>query len=336
MLLDPWHVSAVGTLTGCIACMTCVESLAKENPSAMSLLTFATFLFIALEGLFVSSRFLTIPNKIPIRGYIPVVIVFTFVNFINNQALNFHVPVPLHIIFRSGSLLTSLLMNRLVLGRKYSTKKYLSVLAVTVGIVVCTLVNATNEKKSDTTMSLEEAEKHYKEWTIGIIMLTVALIASSYLAILQEKMYSTYGKHPREAMFYIHALGLPFFTFWGTDIYRSLNEFSNSPAYEVLGISLGIPGLWLKLLGACAMQWVCILFVYQLNSQTDSLTVTLIVTLRKFLSLLISVFWFNNTFTFLQWLAAAAVFGGTATFTDLDVQLYNRLFANKPKKEKST
>ena len=117
MLLDPWHVSAVGTLTGCIACMTCVESLAKyithflriftyyanfrENPSAMSLLTFATFLFIALEGLFVSSRFLTIPNKIPIRGYIPVVIVFTFVNFINNQALNFHVPVSLHIIFRS-------------------------------------------------------------------------------------------------------------------------------------------------------------------------------------------------------------------------------------------
>lgn len=84
----------------------------------MNLLTFATFLFISVEGLLVTSRFFTIPNKIPLksvsrlnymndsllfRGYVPVVITFFLTNVINNQALNYHVPVPLHIIFRSVS-----------------------------------------------------------------------------------------------------------------------------------------------------------------------------------------------------------------------------------------
>ena len=140
---------------------------------------------------------------------------------INNQALNFHVPVPLHIIFRSGSLLTSLLMNRLLLGRQYPLKKYLSVLAITAGIIMCTLATASLEKverafnltfdvinwifllqKAEASLSLEEAQKHYREWTIGVVMLSTALLISSYLAICQERMYRNYGKHPREAMFY--------------------------------------------------------------------------------------------------------------------------------------
>lgn len=32
-------------------------------------------------------------------------------------------------------------------------------------------------------------------------MLIFALIASAYMAICQENLYSTYGKHPEEAMF---------------------------------------------------------------------------------------------------------------------------------------
>lgn len=44
-------------------------------------------------------------------------------------------------------------------------------------------------------------------------------------------------------------------------------------------------------------RYYCIKFVYQLNSRVDSLTVTLVVTLRKFLSLIVSIVWFKNPFT---------------------------------------
>uniref|UniRef100_A0A7E4V6Z6 UAA transporter n=1 Tax=Panagrellus redivivus TaxID=6233 RepID=A0A7E4V6Z6_PANRE len=308
-------LSVAGVLTGCIGSMTCVESLAKQQPAAMNLLTFSTFAFIFLEGLIVTSKFFTVKNQIPLKGYVPVVITFFLVNVINNQALNYHVPVPLHIIFRSGSLLTNLLMNRLYLGRTYTTKKYLSVVVITVGIIVCTLASAGVEKK-EAALSAEDAAKHYKEWSIGIIMLTVALLASSFLAIVQESLYTKYGKHPREAMFFIHGLSLPVFVFMVGDIYKNALEFNNSAPVSLLGVDTGIPNMWVNLLGACIGQWVCILFVYQLNSKVDSLTVTLVVTLRKFLSLLISIFWFGNVFTATHWVGAALVFGGTLAFSD--------------------
>ncbi|KAL3114945.1 hypothetical protein niasHT_011381 [Heterodera trifolii] len=309
--------SVFGALGGCIGCMICVESLAKEDPSAMNLMTFATFLFISVEGLLFTTQCFSVKNKIPIRGYLPVVITFFIVNVINNQALNFHVPVPLHIIFRSGSLLTSLLMNRLLLGREYPLKKYLSVLAITLGIILCTLATSNLEKKIESVLSLEEAEKHYREWAVGVLMLSAALLISSYLAICQERMYSKYGRHPREAMFYTHAVSLPFFALMGGDILRSVRRFSSAPSALFLGFSLPISALWLRLLASCVLQWLCIMFVYRLNATIDSLSVTLVVTLRKFLSLLISIYWFQNPFSFTHWVGASLVFGGTLVFSEV-------------------
>ncbi|KAK6013693.1 UAA transporter family protein, partial [Ostertagia ostertagi] len=98
----------LGVLGGCMGCMIFVEKIAK--------------------------------------GYIPTVITFFTVNVINNQALNFHVPVPLHIIFRSGSLMANLLLSVILLKKKYTLRKYLSVFAITIGIVICTLATSDLEK----------------------------------------------------------------------------------------------------------------------------------------------------------------------------------------------
>jgi UDP-xylose/UDP-N-acetylglucosamine transporter B4 len=57
----------------------------------------------------------------------------------------------------------------------------------------------------------------------------------------------------------------------------------------------------------------------------DSLSVTLLVTLRKFLSLLVSIIYFGNVFTSQHWLGTALVFGGTLVFSNVDQQLLDRL-----------
>jgi hypothetical protein len=72
-----------------------------------------------------------------------------------------------------------------------------------------------------------------------------------------------------------HAVSLPFFAFMGNDIMKSAAEYSASPSAQLLGITLPISALWLKLLFNCSLQWLCIMFVYRLNSQIDSLSVTL-------------------------------------------------------------
>uniref|UniRef100_A0A158P6L9 UAA transporter n=1 Tax=Angiostrongylus cantonensis TaxID=6313 RepID=A0A158P6L9_ANGCA len=261
----------------------------------MNLMTFSTFLFIACQGLIFTSKFLTVHNKIPLRGYTLTVIMFFVVNVVNNQALNFHVPVPLHIIFRSGSLLANLLLSVVLLKKNYTLKKYLSVLAITMGIVICTLATSDLEKESG--LSFEEAAKHYREWSIGIAMLIFALLASAYLAICQQRMYENYGKHPEEAMFVTHAVSLPFFAFMGVDIVAAVRKFNASPPLELAGATIPVPSLWMDLLLSCILQYYCIRFVYRLNAEVEALTVTLVVTLRKFLSLVVSIWWFQNPFT---------------------------------------
>ncbi|VDL78217.1 unnamed protein product [Nippostrongylus brasiliensis] len=305
----------LGVLGGCMGCMVFVEKIAKEEPSSMNLMTFSTFFFIACHGLIFTSKFFTVPNKIPLRGYLPTVITFFTVNVINNQALNFHVPVPLHIIFRSGSLLANLLLSVVLLKKKYSLRKYLSVFAITIGIVICTLATSDLEKNSG--LSYEEAAKHYREWSIGIAMLIFALLASAYLAICQQRMYQAYGKHSEEAMFVTHAISLPLFAFMASDIMAAARKFNESTPFTLLDVQLPVPSLWMNLLFSCVLQYYCIRFVYRLNSEVEALTVTLVVTLRKFLSLVVSIWWFQNPFTQQHWLGAALVFLGTLAFADV-------------------
>ncbi|VDD86042.1 unnamed protein product [Enterobius vermicularis] len=316
-----------GTLGGCLGSMYFVESIAQEQPGSMNLLTFSTFLFISLEGLFFTSKFFTVQNKIPLRGYLPTMGMFFFVNVINNQALNFHVPVPLHIIFRSGSLLASLVMTKLLQGRQYSLRKYFSVIMITVGIIICTLATSSLQASlyrgliilrnycKSSGMDAEQAARHYKEWLIGVGMLVTVLVASAYLGICQENMYRKYGKHTREAMFYVHATSMPLFALMGNDIMKFVRIFSSSSPVNIVGFN--IPHMWLYLAGACVLQWVCIRFVYLMNAELQSLSVTLVVTLRKFISLLISIIWFRNPFTVAHWFGAFLVFSGTLLFADI-------------------
>jgi len=40
-------------------------------------------------------------------------------------------------------------------------------------------------------------------WVVGISMLTVALLISAGMGLVQEKLYREHGKHPDEALYYI-------------------------------------------------------------------------------------------------------------------------------------
>ena len=58
------------------------------------------------------------------------VIMYFGVSVVNNWALSFDIPMPLHMIFRAGSLIANMIMGMLILGRRYSGTKYLAVLAI--------------------------------------------------------------------------------------------------------------------------------------------------------------------------------------------------------------
>ena len=76
-------------------------SLCREEPGAGTIITFFQFLFIAVEGFVVVSRFGQNSSKIPIKNYMWLVCLYFTVSVVNNFAFNFDIPLPLHMIFRA-------------------------------------------------------------------------------------------------------------------------------------------------------------------------------------------------------------------------------------------
>lgn len=304
------QVAILLVLVGCMSNVIFLELMIKEDPGSGNLITFSQFCVIALEGLVVTTKFLTVTPKVPFTSWITLVIMFFLVSVSNNYALNFNIPMPLHMIFRAGSLIANMMMGIVIMGKRYTTTKYLSVLMITAGILVCTIMSA----KAPQTSSQDEDVL----WlAVGILLLTFALFLSARMGIYQEVIYGKYGKHPKEALFYTHALPLPGFLLLAPDILHHWGLLLSSQPVAIPLLNIQLPVMLLYLLGNVVTQYVCISSVFVLTTECASLTVTLVVTLRKFLSLLFSIMYFNNPFTSYHWLGTGLVFGGTLLFSDI-------------------
>ncbi|XP_063610648.1 UDP-xylose and UDP-N-acetylglucosamine transporter-like [Penaeus indicus] len=304
---------------GCCSNVIFLELLVKNEPGSGNIITCAQFVFIAIEGYIFTSDFGRKKNVIPIKDYMVLVIMFFIVNVTNNLAFGFKISMPLHMIFRSGGLIANMIMAIIVLGRRYTFSKYLSVAMITMGTAICTFASAENLKDTDEGEEMAEGISSFMTWLLGIGLLTFALFLSARMGIFQEVLYSQYGKHPREALYYIHMLSLPGFLLTsGSIIEHAIKYSSSEPLHALQDIPVldGIPKLWIFLVGNMLTQYVCISSVFTLTSECTSLTVTLVLTLRKFLSLIFSIIYFMNPFTLYHWIGALLVFSGTLLFTD--------------------
>ncbi|XP_035824515.1 UDP-xylose and UDP-N-acetylglucosamine transporter-like [Aplysia californica] len=318
---------------GCCSNVVFLEEITKVFPNCGNLITFSAFLFNCIEGLIFTTKFLTKPTSVPIKYYLVMVTFFFVVQTLNNFTLGFNIAMPLHMIFRAGSLIASLILGVLIMKKKYKMTKYLSVVLISIGIVACTIASA-NQKEDLASLTGDEAYDYFI-WLTGLFLLVLSLFLSARMGIFQEQTYAQYGKHPSEALFYNHFLPLPLFLFIMPDIYNSFKQFTQSDPYEVPVIGVTVPWALLWLLFNTTTQFVCIKSVFTLTTECTSLTVTLVVTLRKFISLVFSIIYFRNPFTMVHWVGAALVFIGTLMFVDVLSRFawYRRLEALIEKKE---
>ncbi|CAK6950844.1 UDP-xylose and UDP-N-acetylglucosamine transporter [Scomber scombrus] len=301
---------------GCCSNVVSLELLVREFPGCGNIVTFAQFVFIALEGFIFETNLGRKKPAIPISNYVIMVTMFFTVSVINNYALNFNIAMPLHMIFRSGSLIANMILGIIILKKRYSASKYLSIALISAGIFICTIMSARQVNVAGDG-SEEQGFYAFMHWLIGIGMLTFALLMSARMGIFQETLYKQYGKHSKEALFYNHCLPLPGFLLLSTDIYNHCVHFSHSAPVVIPMIGVTMPILWLYLLINVITQYVCIRGVFILTTECTSLTVTLVVTLRKFLSLIFSILYFQNPFTSWHWVGTAVVFLGTLLYTEV-------------------
>ncbi|VDB86790.1 unnamed protein product [Peniophora sp. CBMAI 1063] len=346
---------------GCCSNAISLQELTSEYPNVGSLITFTQFLLVSLHGI---RKFLYFergplglplpkmrPRRVPLTPYLIQVVLYTAISSLNNAAFAYKIPMTVHIIFRSGGLVISLIMGWLLAGKRYSRGQVFAVIVVTGGVMLTTASAAVKKPQQSASASAADAGPPLKTYMTGVGILTLALILGGLLGITQDRTYGKYGgaksKDPNapaiweESMFYMHFLSLPSFAFMSKNIssqatslmaaskahvtlpmpspFVTLHPTPGKPAAST-SLDLHVPKAVVFLLLNALTQLFCSAGVNRLTTKVSSLTVTLVLVVRKAVSLLLSVALFkrsahmDSTQWLMLWSGAALVFAGTVIY----------------------
>jgi UDP-xylose/UDP-N-acetylglucosamine transporter B4 len=234
--------ASLSVLLGCCLNVISLEYVTKYDAGAGHLLTLAQFAFVAFAALaWPFARALVArctcgflfgadaatwppvpfsqPLTLPLRAHLQMAVAFFALSVINNKALDFHISMPLHMIFRSSSLVATLLVGALFMRRRYTFGQWFGCALVSIGILVATVADAVSRGKLNlgglgaccggssggsisgvTFESLWSAVKETVEsfeltWLMGVGLLSIALLLTSFLSFVQEMNFKAHGKN---------------------------------------------------------------------------------------------------------------------------------------------
>lgn len=296
---------AIGLImVGCCSNVVVLELMLNIDSHCGSLVTIAQFLFItatSMGGQFEPKSYWKLKQRtIPLYFHLVLVALFFGQSIINNLAFGFHISMPLHSIFRSGSLIMNLLIGVLFFKLRVPWSKISCVIAIVLGIMCATFASSQNVRENKENVYNQKVE--FSTWALGICLLTLSQIMSGLLGNLQEYAYQKWGNNWRENVFYSHLLSLPLFILFSSGLKSSIIKFNEQPI------------AWVYMILNILTQFMCIRGVYLMTSLSGTLATTLTITIRKFVSLIISVLWFGSHVRFGHYLASALVFGGGCAF----------------------
>jgi UDP-xylose/UDP-N-acetylglucosamine transporter B4 len=161
-------------------------------------------------------------------------------------------------------------------------------------------------------------------FSTGLAILFVAQVLSAIMGLYTEETYREYGPHWKENLFYSHLLALPLFAPFLPAMHRQFlklaaseplglpwqESYAGLPAELQNGLSkIHIPSQLAYMVTNVLTQYACIRGVNLLAAAASALTVTIVLNVRKLVSLLLSIWLFGNKLSPGTLLGAVIVFG---------------------------
>ncbi|RDA85054.1 hypothetical protein CP533_0897 [Ophiocordyceps camponoti-saundersi (nom. inval.)] len=281
-----------------------------------TLLTFMQFLFVAITSYiaqFDKNRppLYLAQTKVPFRYWVVNIILFFSINVLNNHAFSYSISVPLHIILRSGGSITTMLAGYFY-GKRYSRVQALAVTLLSLGIALAAW--------SDDVAKSDQVDHTRPTSDFGLFILFVAQLLSAALGLHTEKIYELYGPQWRENLFYSHLLSLPLFSPFVPSMARVLGRMAASEKIAIPApfLAAGMAGLPIQLAYLATnviTQFACIRGVNLLAANASALTVTIVLSVRKLVSLIVSIWLFGNTLPKGTLVGAVIVFSSGALYS---------------------
>ncbi|RVX74545.1 hypothetical protein B0A52_01671 [Exophiala mesophila] len=334
-----WAPTLILIFGGCCSNVYTLEALISTSPSSGSLITALQFLVVALTTL---PPHLSLhrgwknlylkPRSVPIRKWVIYTAYFLAINILNNMAFGYRISIPLHIILRSAGPVTTMAVGRLYGGKRYPVQKVVAVFLLFAGVVVAATSDAMSKSQSasesekeregmmtsSSSASDEVLLSSMSAQIPGFALLASALLLSAMMGLYTDDMYAKHGRSSSitlETLFYSHGLSLPFFATQFSSLQSQLVTLtalsSSASSSSSSSFSLfSIPWPVVLLLLNATTQLLCIVGVNRLSAQSSSLTVSMVLNVRKLISLVLSIWLFGNTLPAGVLVGAVVVFIG--------------------------
>lgn len=182
----------------------------------------------------------------------------------------------------------------------------------------------------------------------GLAILFIAQVLSAIMGLYTEETYRIYGPQWKENLFYSHLLSLPLFLPFLPSLTKQFMKLANSAplTFSVAPLEdhpklsstiqqglerIQIPSQLFYLVLNVLTQYACIRGVNLLAAASSALTVTIVLNIRKLVSLLLSIWLFGNRLAPGTLLGAVIVFfaGGLYSLDGKRKQPVRRNAANK-------
>lgn len=163
------------------------------------------------------------------------------------------------------------------------------------------------------------------------MLLLVAQTLSAIMGLYTEEVYRAYGPQWRENLFYCHALSLPLFLPFAGSLAAQFARLSKSPPMQWASVAPGwtppaleglvpeakiqVPSMLVYLAANVLTQFACIRGVNLLAAASSALTVTIVLNIRKLVSLLLSIWLFGNQLAVGTLVGAVIVFSAGALYS---------------------
>lgn len=167
---------------------------------------------------------------------------------------------------------------------------------------------------------------------IGLAILFVAQLLSAIMGLYIQLTYARFGPHWNENLFYSHFLSLPLFAPFSPMLMGQFKHLMDSSpitvtfanplqtlnpipqSQEMRTLQFRIPTHIFNLVVNSLTQYACIWGVNLLGARTSALGVTIVLNIRKLVSLFISIWLFGNQLPIGVAAGAAIVFAGAGVY----------------------
>lgn len=226
-------------------------------------------------------------DQVPKHQYLLIATTYSIGMLTSTASLNY-LSYLIQALAKSSKLIP-VMIGKMLRGHKYSYREYFHVVLITGGIVLF-IVDPTKSGKNSEATSI-----------IGILLVIFSLAMDAVTGPTQDAVNDKYKPTLSAMTFWINIL--PAFAFaFASFIFGEWNQAIN--------FIIKHPSIRFEIIAYCVLaaigQSIILLALFKFNS----MTVTIITTTRKFISILASVFWFGHSLQLLQWFGVIMVFTG--------------------------